>query len=257
MTSGSSSSSRAGAGPPASRRSRRVCPAILTREPGGQACSGPRRARGPSRACSRRCAIRTCGIFWAEFPRRRWCFTGAATAPFASAPAGISAATSRRRGSSNSTAPITGSSRAISNPSWPASSNSLATRGPIASGKCRRKIVSQQILGRSLLSLMRGSFAPVLMYELVRRLSRLESAAPRDQLHPSNAVIVAGRTHESRHSWIRRCGEIAGRGFIKHGHQVVLGTRDPASSRIWSRSQGSAARSFADAARSGRSSCWP
>ena len=83
-----SSSSRSGAGLPASRRSRRACLTILRREPGGQACFGPRRARAPSRACSRRCATRMCGIFWAEFPFRRWCSTGAATAPFASAPAG-------------------------------------------------------------------------------------------------------------------------------------------------------------------------
>ena len=63
---------------------------------------------------------------WAEFPFRHWCSTGAATAPFASAPADISPATSRRRDSSSSTAPITGSSPAISNPFWPASSNSSA-----------------------------------------------------------------------------------------------------------------------------------
>ena len=81
MTSGSSNSSRAGAGLPESRRSRRACVTILRREPGGPVCFGPRRAREPSRGCSRRCAIWMCGIFCAKFPFRRWCSTGGATAP--------------------------------------------------------------------------------------------------------------------------------------------------------------------------------
>jgi DNA-binding SARP family transcriptional activator/pimeloyl-ACP methyl ester carboxylesterase len=98
-------------------------PSLSGDPPGGQACSGLRRAREPSRVCSRRCAIRMCGIFWAEFPLRLWCSIVAATAPFASAPAGISSVTSRRHDSSSSTAPITGLSRAIRSPSWPASRN--------------------------------------------------------------------------------------------------------------------------------------
>ena len=129
MTCGYSSSSRPGAGLPASRRSRRASLAMLRREAGGQACSGRRRAREPSRACSMHCATRMCGIFLAEFLLRPWCSTVAATAPFASAPAGISPAISRMRNSSSSTAPITGSSRAISNRSWPALDNSSAVSG--------------------------------------------------------------------------------------------------------------------------------
>jgi pimeloyl-ACP methyl ester carboxylesterase len=56
---------------------------ILRREPGGPACFVLRRARAPSRVCSRPCATRMCGIFCAKFPFRRWCSTGGATAPFA------------------------------------------------------------------------------------------------------------------------------------------------------------------------------
>ena len=62
-------------------------------------------------------------IFWAEFLLRPWCTTVVATAPFASGPAGILPAISRMRDSSSSTAATTGSSRVISNPSWPASSD--------------------------------------------------------------------------------------------------------------------------------------
>src|SRR5262249_37704564 len=61
--------------------------------------------------------------FWAALLLRPWCSTVAATGQCASAPAGISPATSRRRDSSSSMVPITGPSRAISNPYWPASRN--------------------------------------------------------------------------------------------------------------------------------------
>jgi len=67
-----------------------------------------------------------CAIFWGEFQLRLWCSTVEGTAPFVSAPAGISPVISRKRDSSSSTATITGPSRAISKRCWPASGNSSA-----------------------------------------------------------------------------------------------------------------------------------
>jgi 3-hydroxyisobutyrate dehydrogenase-like beta-hydroxyacid dehydrogenase len=46
-------------------------------------------------------------------------------------------------------------------------------------------------------------------------------------------------------------------GLVKHGHQVTLGTRDPGKLKDFlAQHRGAEARSFADAAKFGDSSCW-
>ena len=43
-------------------------------------------------------------------------------------------------------------------------------------------------------------------------------------------------------------GQTLAAGFLKHGHQVEIGTRDPAKLKDWSANPGAAVKSFAEAA---------
>ena len=55
--------------------------------------------------------------------------------------------------------------------------------------------------------------------------------------------------NESRHYRLGRGRADLGRGFLKHGHEVALGTRDPAKLKDWAaKHKGAAVKSFGDAA---------